>query len=577
MKKLLISLMPILFLLGSCEDIFERTPLDKISDSDVWQQEALMRAYLTDIYARLPWQSYDMNDRYTDFGTERFGNFTSITQGTVSRTSESMAYWDYVIIRDMNVFLEKMVDSPVSEQVKKQMEGEVRTMRAWVYFEKQKRYGGVPLVDVVLDPFAEIDEKYSKRTSEEAIADFIDSEFTTAINLLKDDHTSLGQINKWVAYAFKARANLWAASIAKYSTVQIDGIVGIPPGRADEFYRKAADAADAIIKSGKYSLFNKIPDRTENYYRLFFEDGDNPEVIFARLFDGVNIGHAYTQSNVATRYSSGQGSSLHPTLELCHFYENIDGTTDQPEIGPDHLYENGLELFSKKDPRLRATVFFQGEEFRGDIIRTYDGLDPSPVPDPGSIIADWTYSYQGFPSVGEDSRLQQSHNRTQSGFLTRKYIRDFGDIFESAIDVISWKYFRLAEMYLTIAEAEFELGNMPQAVAALNMTRERAGISLVDETTITLDHIRKERSVEFAWEGFRWWDLRRWRTAESILQRDIPVQGLRIILHYETGKFYFLPLDAESYTRIFKPEHYYNPITEQRIENNHNLVENPLY
>jgi len=109
------------------------------------------------------------------------------------------------------------------------------------------------------------------------------------------------------------------------------------------------------------------------------------------------------------------------------------------------------------------------------------------------------------------------------------------------------------------------------------MTRERAGISLVDETTITLDHIRKERSVEFAWEGFRWWDLRRWRTAESILQRDIPVQGLRIILHYETGKFYFLPLDAESYTRIFKPEHYYNPITEQRIENNHNLVENPLY
>lgn len=577
MKKFLISLMPILFVLGSCEDIFERTPLDKISDSDVWKQESLMRAYLTDIYARLPWQSYDLTDRYTDFGTERFGNYTNITQGTVSRTSEGMAFWNYSIIRDMNVFLEKMVDSPVSEQAKKQMEGEVRTMRAWVYFEKQKRYGGVPLVDVVLDPFSEIDEKYSKRATEEAIADFIDSELSTAIDLLESAHTSLGRINKWVAYAFKARANLWSASIAKYSSVQINGVVGIPASRANEFYRKAADAADAVIKSGRYSLYNKIPDRTENFYRLFFEDNDNPEVIFARLFDGVNVGHAYTQNNVATRYSSGQGSSLHPTLDLCLLYENIDGSLEQPEIGPDHLYEDGLDLFSNKDPRLRATVFFQGEEFRGDIIRTYDGLDPNPVPNPGSILADWTYSYEGIPSVGADSRLQQSHNRTQSGFLTRKYIRDFGAIFESNIDVVSWKYFRLAEMYLTIAEAEFEMENLQPAVIALNATRERAGISLVDETTITLDHIRRERSVEFAWEGFRWWDLRRWRAAESVLQTEIPVQGLRTILHYETGKFYFLPLAAETYTRVFRPEHYYNPITEARRENNPDLVENPIY
>ena len=100
--------------------------------------------------------------------------------------------------------------------------------------------------------------------------------------------------------------------------------------------------------------------------------------------------------------------------------------------------------------------------------------------------------------------------------------------------------------------------------------------SLVDESTITLDKIRTERRSEFAFEGdFRYWDLRRWRIAEDVLNKRI--KGLQVILHHETGKFYFIPFDAESFQRVYQQEHYYNPITSARIDNNPDLVENPLY
>ena len=132
-------------------------------------------------------------------------------------------------------------------------------------------------------------------------------------------------------------------------------------------------------------------------------------------------------------------------------------------------------------------------------------------------------------------------------------------------------------MYLTKAEAEFELGHLDVAATALNATRERAGISSVTASTITLDKVRTERRSELAFEeGNRYWDLRRWRIASDVLNAH-RFQGLRIIFHYPTGKYYFLPMNCEGFSRTFNPEHYYNPITTGRISNNPDLVENPLY
>jgi hypothetical protein len=81
--------------------------------------------------------------------------------------------------------------------------------------------------------------------------------------------------------------------------------------------------------------------------------------------------------------------------------------------------------------------------------------------------------------------------------------------------------------------------------------------------------------AEFAFENKRFFDLRRWRIADEVLNHQF--QGLRIIWHKSAGKYYFLPLNAEAFNRVFREEHYYLPITNSMINNNPQLVQNPLY
>jgi len=579
MKPITYILFLLLILFQSCENVMDRNPLDKISGEEVWNNETLVSAYVYNLIGRMPLDNalVSYNDWYSwcDEGTRSTGNSSNTTKGTVSKTAEDNAYWDYAFIRDCNIFLEKIADATITEASKKQLEGEVRFLRAFAYFEKMKRYGGVPLVDVVIDPFQAIDDKYTTRAKEEAVADFIDSELTKAVGLLTKTATPKGGINKWTAFALKAGANLWAASIAKYGTVQLDGIVGIPAAKADSYYTKASAAADSVIASGNYSLYNALPDdKSENYRNIFLDEG-NSEVIYEKVYDGVNVYHSYDGWCGPTDYAV-RGGLCDPTLEFIMEYENIDGSADQPVLDKDHLYASGAEPFANKDPRLFGTVFFQGDKWSIGTIESYDGLDPSPTPDPTQIISHQSLTYEGIRSVGYQSRVPESSNNTKSGFTGKKYIDGSRYQIPEGQSKTNWIIYRLAEMFLTVAEAQFELGNITPAVTALNMTRNRAGISLVDAGTITLDKIRSERRAELAFECNRWWDLRRWRSAMSVLNGR-QFHGLQITFHYVTGKYYFIPYNCETFTRTFKQEHYYNPITTNRINNNPMLIENPLY
>ncbi len=579
MKKIKYILILSVFINFSCgEDVFELTPLDKISDADVWNDPALMRSYLTDVYQKLPFnnrlaQGRGTLDTRTDIGTTNVGNLNAETSGAVSRTLDARPFWRYDIVREINIFLERLVDADIPQMEKEQFEGEARVLRAMVYYEKQVRYGGVPLVDVPLNPFESIDEKYTVRSTEEQIADFIDSDLSLAIPLLSENTRPLGRINKWTAYAFKARANLYSASISKYGEVQINGLVGIPETRANEFYTKASNAANAVIQSGKYELFNQSDDKSENY-RLLFVTADNSEAILSKLYDGVTLSHQHNIHHLPPSIAGGHGAFSNPLYDYIVATEKIDGSTDPPLIGPEYLYDYAYQAFEDRDPRIHAVVFFDGDVFAGYEIRTYEGIDPSPDPNPDNILSTYGETYNGIPQVAEDSRLMPFDDKSpRSGLMLKKNMSD--DVFQAYVGT-PWIELRLGEVYLIKAEAEFELGNLDEAATALNATRERAGISLVNENTITLDHVRRERMSELAWEEQRWWDLRRWRIAEEVLNIRT-MQGLRTILHYETGQYYFLPVDAEPFARTFSPQHYYNPITDQRRNNNPDLLENPGY
>ena len=568
-------------LMTGCKKVLDRTPLDKISDSDVWQSESLMQGYVIDLYARFPSFAFIDMFNFADEGTGSSGNANAITQGTMNNSNvpTQIEYWDYEYIRDCNIFLSKVGESPLSAELKQKLEGEVTVMRAVAYFEMAKRYGGVPLVTVVIDPFKEIDSQLKERKKEVEIYDFVDAELTKAVKLLEKtvDRKPTARINKWTALALQARADLWAASIAKFGAVNIDGLVGVPSARANEFYKKAADASAAVINSGIYALYNGNADKAKNYQGIFIAEGNN-EILFAKEYNGVEVKHDWDYWKAPARFASGQGSRCNPTLDLILQYENIDGSTEDYSkyFNHNNLFLDGLDIFKRKDPRLFGTVLFQGSVFINDRIETYEGIDIGVQPDPANIVSNPNLRYEGVNQVGVDSRLVVGDDKTtNSGFLIRKWCDEPRLPVPASQSQVDWPIVRLAEVYITKAEAEFQLGNLDNAVTALNATRLRAGISAVDKNTISMQKIQTEWMAEYAFENKRYWDLRRWRIAATFLNKQFT--GLRIIWHKASSRYYFLPLISEPFNRVFRQEHYYNPILTTRLNNNPLLKQNPLY
>ena len=564
-------------LANSCTKVLDKELLTSISDQDVWNDENLLKAYITDLYSRAPYTGvFAAWDAFTDEATSAGGNLGTLTQGNMSKTSDQLGYWDYNLVRAYNIFLDKIKDTPISEDSKLRGEGEVRLMRAVYYFEMAKRYGGVPIVDTVLNVNAPAANNMLPRNTEHEVFQFIKSEIDKAITLLSNAVSSRDRFNQMTAYAYKARTMLWAASIAKYSTVELNGLVGIPASQATNYYNLALDAAEQIINSGKYSLYNKYSDKIKNYKEIFIEK-DHSEIILQRSYNGSEVGHSYDNKNTPPSFRLTYGGKCNPVWEMITSYENADRTFDQPLLGKDYLYENAYELLKKKDPRLHATIMYQGASWQGSTVDIYEATDPNQNPNPAKLLSNIGDSYNGVLQVGKDF-TGSAEAITRSGFYIKKYMDE--SLIKPAENksTSSWIEIRLAEMYLIAAEAAYETGNKEKALAKLNSIRQRAGISLLTENTINLEKVRNERKIELAFENFRYWDLRRWRISEyNQVNNGVRFKGVKAIFHYPSGKYYFLQKDAETFVRTFRKEHYYNPITTSRINNNTSLVENPNY
>ncbi len=569
----------IIFGMISCsENVLDKQPLDKISDADVWNDVSLTKSYVTNLYTRFPFNAFSDWYRYGDEATYADGPKTNITQGTVSRSSEGLAYWDYGIIRDCNIFLEKMDKSPLTVADKKQYTAEVRVIRAVTYFEMAKRYGGVPLVKTVLDAFAPISDNMLLRNKEVEMYDYIIKELTESALDLSDAANPRGRINKWVATAYKSRVCLWAASIAKYGIENSNGLTGVPPNLANGYFNQAYDAAESIISSGKYSIFNNYADKTVNYQNIFLEE-NNGEVIFSKIYDGMNVGQSWDKSNSPPSFVGPGAGKCNPVWEMLESYENTDGSATSMVIGAGNMYNSFSEVVKLKDPRLNATIMYQGSLWQGDTVMTYSGTDTLTVfKATNPLLTSKTGTWKGKRQTGKDSELANTSmdNLTKSGFYINKYRKEAFKPAEAGKSDADWIEIRLAEMYLIKAETAMELNKPDIAAQSINVIRNRAGITLLNSSTITLDKVRHERYIELAFENHRYWDLRRWRIAHKLLNHKFG--GVKCIYRSVPKKYYFTKVDAEDFTRVFNENlHYYNPITLSRISNMPSLVENPNY
>jgi hypothetical protein len=569
---------------GCQKDILDKEPLDLISDATVWGDAELTKAYITKLYSGLLIEDNGPLSEYhfmSTFAGESTGAYSWLAlwplQGGMDADRNYLDYWDYGAIRRMNFFFEQMETSDMEESIKARYIGEVRFLRAYAYFMMVKRYGGVPLITIPQEIITDVKELMLPRNTEHEIYDFIATELDLAADILPETYAASdrGRVTTYAALALKSRAMLYAGSIAKYDTrgVLLDGVVGIPAAKAVDYFQASYDASKAIIESGEFSLYKKyLPDHTKNYRELFLDE-ENEEVVFSKKFLSPDLTHNYNFWIFPLGFQSswGYGGLLNPLLEFVEAYENTDGTLTPLEIkdgdGNPIYYSDPTKLYEGKDPRLNATVLYQGAAYRGETMQTYSGIYDASA---GKVVAEPNGYLNGLPHIGK-SGIDKNGDATRTGYyVLKKMSNDNVEYDEGDTDVI---LFRLGEMYLNLAEAALELNKSTEALSAINEIRNRAGI--VELSEIDMDKIRHERRIELSFEGHRFWDLRRWRIADEELSEDR--HGLKPIYHSQNDAFYFEKFTERTTNRKFDVQHYYLSLTKDKINNSSKLVENPGY
>lgn len=403
---------------------------------------------------------------------------------------------------------------------------------------------------------------------------FVLNECTLAAATLPDatSGSDLYRVTKWAAYALKSRVALHAASVAKYwnlaplagEAVTQKLVGGMTSADADAFYKECIEASKFLIENSGKSLYKPTPatvkEAASNFQALFLND-QNEEVIFSKAYlngtTNTNQGHSYAQFNILPQVNPGalKYGRFNPMLEIVDLFEDYtdDGTgksakivtrTDGNEDAyipnfhnmnnasvvntlmsvPFVKYNDLYEPFANKDARLLASVVVPGSSYAGTEIIIQGGF----IKDNNSYVAysnestqknGTTYyalgaegetMFSGFNNVnsGEDA------NWTATGFGVRKYMPEGESMSPDRLSsTTSYIDMRLAEVYLNYAEAVVEngsgFGDKELAENCLNALRRRAGHT--DRISLTLESVLKERRVEMAFEGKRFWDMNRRR------------------------------------------------------------------
>ena len=542
MKKLIYILI-IVFTVMSCNKL-ELTPLDKISDASTWGNQNLIQLYVNAQYnVLLHGYQNDLLAAADDeaFNIHQNGNLYMVqtgqlTQDNVTDFSTKINYWDfaYSYIYNINVFFSKIDASPVDATFKTGAIGEMKFLRAYIYANLIWRYGGVPIITNV---FGLHDSFKVTQSSYDDCVKFIDSELDTAASQLPPNQPTSqeGRASANACLALKARVLLYDASLQNN------------PNHDNAKWQAAANASAELLNLG-YSL-------NPDYQSTFL--GDNNEIIFARYFTQANSTNFSLEEG---RNGSNGWTSQNPSQNQVNAYE-MAATGKLPYIEqPDGSLELNLgsgydpnNPYVGRDPRLDASILHDGSLWQGRITETFDGGFDSP----GSSIQPWNASLTSYA-------------------YKKGVVESIPPSGSSVKPTNPWIFFRYAEVLLNYAEAEFEVGNEDVARQYINMVRTRPSVNMppVTETGNALRaRIQNERRVEFAFEGLRFFDVRRWKIA--MVTENIPILRMHITKQTDGSKAYQIQtLEARS----FLPQHYLMPIPRSEVAKSQgSLTQNPGY
>lgn len=608
LHKFYCTLIALLLVVSSCHKL-DVKPVNVLTDDQIFSNEAGINTYLAQVYRKLPIEDFSYRPSGRD-GQSGFNlhheweHFWHLGAGIGEMSGPwggldfagGFGYWPYGDIRAVNYFIEtlpKYSDKFPGNRVNELL-GEAYFLRAYYYFALVKRYGGVPYITVVQNfPQQSIEELQVPRNKEEDCWNLIGEDLDKAWSMMTENSVS-GRASKYAAAALKSRAMLYAGSIARYGSVNFvegdaraQGFVGIPADKAEGYFNKAWDAAKLL--EGKFSLYQKNPNKEINYAMTFL-DNDSPENIMVRDYSiPGNSAHSW-DATFSPRFMTADGlSRAYPTLELVERWGELN------VINPDGTpkrYNDLSEVFQGLEPRLLATVYFPGATLRGlkfDVQRgiypSFTGTAAAEIAKPDNarshILAGGTDAlYNGKQVIGMTGISTAGDQFTRTGFYVRKYVDYRRPQSEVALftSTTHWIEFRYAEVLLNRAEAAVETGRPDDALTCLNLLRERGGGATLSLGDVDVDEVRNERCKELAFENHYWWDIRRWRTADVILNNQ-RFRGLLPYYVFDENKYIFLR-EQETFGRNFNFEKrsYYEPIPGGELAKNPNLYpNNPNY
>ncbi|MCW3094308.1 MAG: RagB/SusD protein [Ferruginibacter sp.] len=562
--------------LSSCKKAYESEPLgQQISPEIAFDPHDsagvyAMRYLLTTYTEALPNNHNRIGNSYLDAASDDAISSQSgipevqkiVTGAYTSVATNGDNVWSkyYTAIRDATVFSVNINRVPMKEllpngkSARAAYRSEARFLRAFLYFELIKRYGGVPLLGDTIRGLN--DNIQLPRSSFADCVTFIVNECNDIKDSLRTadmvNATTYGRITKGAAMALKAKVLLYAAS-PLYNGGNIDpanpltGYLSADNNR----WKLAADAAKELIDLGAYNL---MPSFTSVFITQAKPVGTNTETIFWRQ-NGTNTS-VETNNGPVGFSSAGANGLTSPTQNLVDAF-----TTDQGKTITDISSNyNPNDLYSHRDPRLANTIFYNGAMWLNRAVETFEGGQDKP-----------------------GGTLQQ----TKTSYYMRKFMGNFEAVNGSPVysnTVHDFIYFRYAEVLLNYAEALNEFSGPSTGVyQVIYDLRKRAGIIAGANNNygvaagLTKDEMRKiiqnERHVELAFEEHRFFDIRRSKIAGDVFAK--PLKGLTI-QKSSGGQINYNPVNV--LTPVFRnPQMYFYPIPYNEVIKNSQMVQNPQW
>lgn len=541
----------LLCVVAGCSDLLEKEPPSAISNGNFWTSEGDAKLALTGCYRFQTGWSHDAFDTpqgllYLDFaggnGTEK-ESFTTLmaSSNTVATNGNLRWYWGnaYVQIANCNTFLDNIENCPMDDVKKKQMVAEVKCLRAYFFFNLAFYYKDVPMP---LKSLTLQEANSIAQTPQSEVYKQVENDLKEAVGLLPENYSSeeYGRFTKGAAQTLLSRLYL-----------------------AQDRWNDAIDVLGQVISSGNYEIDTR--NGKDSYEKLFQIGGEySPETIFCIM----GIKDKYTNSRYQYLYPECAYGGWHqfaPYNELVKDYFCCDGKS----IEESSLYDDN-DPYANRDLRLYASIFLPP-------LGTY----------PGTKYNDITYDcYKGANSADAYNKFALFNGYCPKKGCDPSVTNNLGSTYTYT------PIMRYAEVLLSYVEAMNEA--KPEAVTqdvldkTINKIRQRVelpGLLKADLSQAQLrEAIRKERRVELAFEGLRYFDVLRWGIAAEVLNHTFT--GVKLsddpsARNYRGSGSSASPVDKDMYyqfeKRTWDAHNRYFPIPQNDLNINKNLKQNEGY